>query len=157
MGVLEGLGCAEATERCSKSLLRRLNKIHAEMRQAVQQSDTVEAIRLNAQFHGAIIRGAQNSSLRDNINRYNALMVHYRNIAMHLPNRLSASVIEHGTILNAIKSGNAQVAERVMRDHLEQGRRTLSAVFNAASEVRWVELPGSAIDIRRRHRVGGTS
>lgn len=157
MGVLEGLGCAEATERCSKALLRSLNRLNAEMRRAVQEPDADEAVRLNAQFHDAIIRGAHNSSLLDSINRYNALMLHYRNIAMRIPNRLRASVIEHDTILHAIESGDAPAAERAMRDHLEQGRLTLSAVFDAASVVQGVDPPGPTIDPRRRRRLADTS
>lgn len=121
---LEGYACRLAAKHMSDEAIAALI------------ADLEEAHRLSApperrfDFHERIVRGSGNDRIIDTLcgDLYHLLRI-YRRISGAVPERKELAFAEHWQILRAVKMRDADLAESLMRSHVERaGRHVLDQV-----------------------------
>lgn len=114
-GALEGLAARLAAARVERSDIDALRKTIEGGREATRDSDHVAATEFHTQFHLELARSSGNAHLYDEL----AVMpakTEWINSSL-LRSRGPYSWSEHEEIVDAVAKGDADLAERLMREH----------------------------------------
>lgn len=117
---------ADATGRAA---LRALEK---DMARAVEQGDSVLYSQCNAALHRELQRMAGNATADRILNTLKSHLVRLQYRVFLLPGRPKTSLAEHRAIVAAVCAGDADAAERAMRDHLTSFTRLLKQAIEVA-------------------------
>lgn len=125
--VLEGHAARRAASRIREPELQRLERLADEMEGLGGRfSDHEEEIRtlvaLNNEFHGTIIAASRNKRLERLIRRTVEVPLVFKAFFWYGPHERMISNHYHRQILNALRDGDADRAEIVMREHVYEGR-----------------------------------
>jgi DNA-binding GntR family transcriptional regulator len=133
--VVEGLCAAKAAERATEDDRARLRELGAQMRTAVENGDIPTYSRTNQLVHRAIreISAHQTAGLMLDRLRTQSVRYHFR-VAL-LPGRPAIGLKEHLDVIEAVCSGDPDVAEQTMRAHLLSVVGALREL--ATSQTRW--------------------
>lgn len=139
MAELEGMCGRLAARRITDAELGALRKAYARCREAAQAGDSDEYYYENEGFHSEIYAASHNAFLADEARSLKQRLKPYRRLQLQVRRRVQSSLDEHAEILAAIEAGDAEGAERVLREHvLIQGERFSDFV----SSVRELERRG---------------
>ena len=127
-GVLEGACAADCARNATPELLERLLEVTREIEDCVGSNRGERFGRLNARWHGLIMDGSGNFVMKGLIQRLATPLHHLLFEVFYNGERLKAAAADHREILSAIQSGDADRAEREMRQHVENGFRFLSGL-----------------------------
>ena len=125
--VLEGLAAQLAVENAGQSLVRALRGVLEEHARAVESNDLARHEELDIKFHSLVRHAAQNPEL---IRFLDDIQAQVR-LAMQTTRVLGGphqALEDHRIILEAIASGNPEVAEKAARAHVARLREMLLAV-----------------------------
>jgi DNA-binding GntR family transcriptional regulator len=122
---LEGWAAALAAERITAADIAELERIIAQMASLLQEGKPLEYSENNALFHKRILEAAGNRRLQKMLDSLQTPLVRYRFRTILVPGRSNESMEEHTEILEAIRARDAGRAERAMRRHVGQVRRTM--------------------------------
>ncbi len=146
---LEGMAARLAAERITPAELDELAKLldeHAAQPELASGA-SYPARSKDDDFHYAIVAAARCTQIEhlllDQV--YYQLRIHRRRSGKR-PGRARAALEEHREILAALQSGNPDLAERVMRNHIRNARHSVVSAMSVAAADR-EEAPG-----RRRRR-----
>jgi DNA-binding GntR family transcriptional regulator len=116
--VVEGLCAAKATQRATADDRARLRKLGDQLRIAVENSDLLTYSRTNQLVHRVVrdISGHETAGLILDRLRIQSVRYHY-SLAL-LPGRPAVGLQEHLDVIEAVCSGDPEVAEQTMRSHL---------------------------------------
>lgn len=117
--VLEGLCAARAATRASVADRKTLRELGTAMQAAVKRGDVVTYSEVSQEVHLRIREISGQGTAADVLNRLRYQSVRYQFSVALLPGRPSVGLKEHLAIIKAVTSGQADVAEHTMRDHLE--------------------------------------
>jgi DNA-binding GntR family transcriptional regulator len=117
-GVLEGLVARLAAERATEAERAELSGLIDEMTEAVEQDDRLRYSKLNRTLHGTLRRIARHRVADDLVANLRNRAAHHQFRLALVPGRAPESLAQHRAIVAAVASGDAQAAERAMRDHL---------------------------------------
>ncbi|MCS0497170.1 GntR family transcriptional regulator [Ancylobacter sp. MQZ15Z-1] len=129
---LEGIAARLATQRMSKEAIAGLDALldrHAEQGE-VQAGESYFQRSGDHDFHFRIIQGSGNAKLISMLcdDLYSLLRV-YRYRSGLRPGQAPKSLQEHRSVVEAMKAGDADRAEHLMREHLRQARARLREEF----------------------------
>ena len=130
--VLEGLAVRMTAERIDDAGATRLQALLERHRELLEGGDLLGASDANADLHAALLELSGHGTARRLIRALNSQTVRYQYRTILIPGRPSASVAEHGAIVEAVVAGRPDDAEAAMRNHL----------FNVAQAVQGAVLPG---------------
>jgi len=116
--VLEGLCAAKAAAAATRQDHRELKAIAKAMTEAVRKSDIVTYNRTSQQVHTRVRELAHQSTAAGILERLRYQSVRYQFSVSLLPGRPVQGLKEHLAIIDAVASGDPDVAERTMREHL---------------------------------------
>jgi DNA-binding GntR family transcriptional regulator len=116
--VVEGLLAARAAERATSSDVAELRGLIEEMRAAVDAAELIRYSNENVLLHASIRRIAGQQVATELIERLRAQMVRHQFTLALLPGRPAVSLVEHERIVEAIASGDPELAEATMRAHV---------------------------------------
>ncbi|MEV5410305.1 GntR family transcriptional regulator [Thermopolyspora sp. NPDC052614] len=126
--VVEGLCAAKAAARVTPAKAEELQRLGEQMRTAVAAGDLLGYSRLNERLHAHVREMSGQRTAMRMLERLRAQNVrHQFRLSMH-PGRPALSLPEHLAIIDGIRTGNADLAERAMRAHLRSVIRTLPEV-----------------------------
>lgn len=117
---LEGLIAADAARRVTpadEQYLRRQVSLMERMR-----DDYEEVVRIGADFHDHIRVMSGNELAGNLLHIVRGHVDRYRALTTQEPGRSSDAVDEHRHVLEAVLSGDPELAERAMRDHIDAAR-----------------------------------
>ena len=124
MAELEGMCGRLAARRISEQELIALREALERCEAAARAGDTDEYYYENESFHHAIYAASHNGFLAEEARQLKQRLKPYRRLQLQVRKRMGRSLAEHREILDAIEGGDAESAERLMRDHvLIQGER----------------------------------
>jgi DNA-binding GntR family transcriptional regulator len=132
MALLEGLCAREAVRKAGAAGVRRLEALHARLERHAAAGDVDRYYEQNYAFHEAVQELAANPWLSRAVSELRRFLRLLRGRQLRLPGRLRASLAEHRRFMRALRRGDAEDAERVMREHLMAQRAAL-AVQDAAA------------------------
>jgi DNA-binding GntR family transcriptional regulator len=116
--VVEGLCAAKAATRIGTDEQRALRGLGAELSAAVAPADVPTYTRVNQQVHRAIrdISGHETAGVL--LDRLRTQSVRYHYTVALLPGRPAVGLREHLEVIEAVCSGDPDIAEAAMRRHL---------------------------------------
>jgi DNA-binding GntR family transcriptional regulator len=124
---LEQLAVSRVAQAGQPDVLRTIERIYAEMRQAAKRGDISGYYELNSDFHLSIVRGTGNRSL---VELHEKVMWHVHR-ERHRANFVEPVTVEsaesHDEIVRAVLEHRAEDAGRAMRRHLENVSRLMLA------------------------------
>jgi DNA-binding GntR family transcriptional regulator len=130
--LLEGHAAARAAERVSATEAATLRGIVADMRAAVERSDLLGYIDLNAKLHGAIRDIAAHRTSARLLAQLRDQTVRHQFILSLGAGRPAVSLPQHEAIVEAITAHDATGAERLMREHLQSVVEELQSLPGAS-------------------------
>jgi DNA-binding GntR family transcriptional regulator len=116
--VLEGLCARKAAELATEAERQRLREIGEQMSQAVADGDVVAYNDLVDDLHTAIREVSHQNAAAELLQRLRYQSVRHQFRVSLLPGRPAIGLREHLQVIDAICSGDADLAEAVMREHL---------------------------------------
>jgi DNA-binding GntR family transcriptional regulator len=118
--VLEGLCAAKAAVKATAGDREILRRGLAEMQAAVEAGDFLAYGAGSRKMHQAIREIADHRAAADILDRLQYQSGRYQVRVALLPGRPAQGLREHEALLQAVVSGDADFAERTMRDHLSR-------------------------------------
>ena len=112
---LEPLGAYEAAKHATEYEIRQLNKILDNFKRDISQYSSKHISKIDYDFHIAIMKMSKNNLLFKMISSYNIIIL--SNLEGLLKDTRQ-SLEEHIKMYNAIKEGNADLAEKIMFAHI---------------------------------------
>lgn len=116
---LEGLASYLAAERITKEEIDNLTEILRRTKENVEKGDNQGIIECDVKFHDAVFNASRNEKLIQIMANLQEHIHRFRIIYVNMAERANRLVEEHGELLNAIKSGNAQQARKLAVKHIE--------------------------------------
>lgn len=144
--VLEGLAARLAARNVTPDVLSKLARLHKEMQEHAKREDDAAFISCNQRFHQLLVQTARNEHLAREIERFRTITSSFRRIQLRLPGRLQQSANEHQTLLDALRAGQPEDAERAMRRHVEMAERLLLRTLSAVESMRSFRRPVSRVE-----------
>jgi len=124
MAELEGMCGRLAARRITEEELVALREALLRCEAAAKAGDTDEYYYENEGFHHAIYAASHNGFLAEEARQLKQRLKPYRRLQLQVRKRMGRSLDEHGEILQAIEHGDAERAERLLREHVViQGER----------------------------------
>lgn len=121
--VVDARAAALAARRAAPDEISALEDLLREMGKAVQANDVDALVDIDIRFHSLIARISRNTLLAELASSILHALRDDREATFRLPGRPMRSLQEHRAILDAIRRGEAEVAERHMRQHVRQVKR----------------------------------
>lgn len=118
--VLEGTAARLAARAASDVELEELVAINDEMRSSDGQPERL--FLLNRQFHRRLLDAARNRFLLKSMASVENTLLILGASSMHMPDRATAAVAEHGEVLAALLARDGAAAESAMRRHMERAQ-----------------------------------
>lgn len=115
---LEGLAAALAAERITDDEIALLDEVLKEISAAVAKGDINELVKKDGEFHQILFSASRNDRLTQMINNLKEQIDRFRVQSFTNPTRLQSVLTEHKKILDAIKRGNAEDAEKLAKEHI---------------------------------------
>lgn len=115
----EGIAVRWAAERMDEEQRRQLEETANLMEFYTEKNDMEQVARLDIRFH-TLIYEASNSRVLGHI--LSTLLVYVQQArlgSLKVPQRAQKALIEHKAILDAIIAGNGDLAEALMKEHIE--------------------------------------
>jgi len=145
---LESLATKLAVPRLSDADRSRLHKMCDQMDHAASAGRTERFFAINHDFHEFLVRASGNQTLVEMYDQLIAQMGRLLQQSLRLRGGVERSAAEHRKILAAVDAGDAELACRLLEDHIEVPQRVL-----ADSE--WPPEPGSATPRAKEQRTDG--
>ena len=125
---LEGLASREAAAKISPEEKRKLSDAVELAEFYIQKKDTEHLKELDTEFHSIIYKASGNRLLCKTLSELHRNITAYRKLSLSSGDRLLSSVKEHRDILNAIISGDGELADRLTSLHIEAALENLLKV-----------------------------
>ncbi|HHY71581.1 MAG TPA: GntR family transcriptional regulator [Thermoanaerobacterales bacterium] len=115
---LEGLAAALAAERITDEEVTSLDRILEAISTAGEKGDIKTIIKKDMEFHQVLFSASRNDRLAQIINNLKEQIDRFRMQSFSNPARLKSVLSEHKNILDSIKQGDAENAERLAKEHI---------------------------------------
>lgn len=129
---IEVMVARQAALRITDAGRKALRAVEADMRRAVKEADDLAFSRCNGVLHQEIQRIAGNVTATRILSTLRSHLVRLQYRVILLPGRPQSSLAEHRAIVDAICAGNADAAEKTMRQHLASFTTLLKQAIEAA-------------------------
>lgn len=120
---LEGTAAGEAARAHQLSDLLKLEALLARDR-ALKDPTDQQRISTNLEFHEAVWHATHNPVLIDLLDRLSTHLIHSPKSTLSVGDRWVHSLDEHEAILMAIERRDEEAAAQLLRDHMEDAKRT---------------------------------
>jgi DNA-binding GntR family transcriptional regulator len=127
---LEGLCASHAATRSSKATSAKLLEEAKAMALAAKSRDMKAYLESDERYHQAIYEGAKSERARKIIEDLNAQWHRMHQGMAAIESRMDTAAEEHRRIAEAIKSGDAELSESEMRNHLENLRHAIKVLVD---------------------------
>ncbi len=118
MAELEGLCARLACRRMTPETLTHIQGIHDRLRQTSEAGDIDLFFEVNREFHEAIYDASCNGFLAEQTRILRNRVAAYRRRMSLMPGRVHQTLAQHQAIIDAIRTQDAELAYKAMRDHV---------------------------------------
>ena len=123
--MLDPKAAVYAARNAAESEIRELEDICAEFKSKAEANDIEALISIDERFHFMIAKSAKNKTL------FVLMKTMARSLpvgwitSLHVPGRISKTVVEHCAIVDAIAAHDEKKAEKAMVEHLEKAKKEI--------------------------------
>ena len=126
---IEGIAAAYATRNMTQEGLERLRQIN-ELQDFYYEKKDLDRLReVDDQFHDAIYELSGSMVFCDTLRPLHKKTQRYRRLSSDDHERLAASVAQHKEIFHAIEQGDAELAQRLITEHIEAAKQHMIGRF----------------------------
>ena len=122
---IEGLAAYHATKNLTDEGRVALQQISQLQDFYYEKRDIDNLRKMDDKFHDAIYQLSNRPVLRDALVPLHRKTQRYRRISMEDKDRLNSSIQEHKMICSAILSGDAELAEQLITQHIESAKESM--------------------------------
>ena len=123
--VLEGHAAARAAMRADGTMLGRLRSALDRYQAAVSAGDISRMIEANTEFHDLLYQASGSRRLKSMIEDLRDFFYRLRRPILGLKGMDDQSLRDHEQMMLAIAAGDAPLAERLVREHINRARQAL--------------------------------
>lgn len=128
--LLEGLAARWATKRLTDLEMKELEKI-VDLTEFYAQKHNVEEIaKLDSKFHQIIYEASGSKMLSLTLSNLHQYIQVARLQSMNVENRLSQTITEHLSLLEALRNRDVEAAETAMTYHVSMVHRNISSLYH---------------------------
>ena len=131
---LEGLASALAAKRATVDEISRLTEAVELAEFYISKNDTEHIKELDTVFHSIIYAASGSRFLSRTLSELHRKIKSYRKRSLSVPGRLERSADEHREILEAIKRGDAEEADRLTSNHIKYALNNMILAFNGTGD-----------------------
>ena len=125
---LEGTAAADFALHAADHHRERLQQVQDELERCIVDKLPERFGKLNAEWHGLIVEGSGNTVLGELLQRLSVPIHRLLFESFYDADRLRTANEDHRMILKAVMARDPEAAEHAMRNHVDAGFRTLSAI-----------------------------
>jgi DNA-binding GntR family transcriptional regulator len=125
---LEGLAARDFAAATAPELKARLGRIQSELNALEHTGDHERFARLNDEWHTLIIEGSGNEYIRMFVERLRVPIYRLLFTTFYNAQRIDKANAGHRRISEAIIAGRAKEAEKLMRQHIEEGLDAIGSI-----------------------------
>jgi DNA-binding GntR family transcriptional regulator len=122
LALLEGQACRETALKASEGQLEALDSIHMKLERAAADRDLEQFFAINQSFHDKLQEISNNPWMKRVIDDLRKVLKLQRRDSLSKRGRLESSLVEHRKILSALLARDAELSEKLMKEHLLQGQ-----------------------------------
>jgi DNA-binding GntR family transcriptional regulator len=122
LALLEGQACREVAKIATEKELDDLDSLHLKLERSAADRDLDLFFAINQQFHDKIQEICANPWMQRVILDLRKVLKLQRRDSLSKRGRLESSLLEHRKILSALLARDADLAEKLMKEHLLQGQ-----------------------------------
>lgn len=129
---IEGYASRLSAENINEEELKALEKITDLQEFYLMKNDIEQIWKLDGDFHKIIYDSSRSKPLRFMLSSFHNNIKRARDISFKAEGRATKSVAEHKAILEAIRSGNGELAEELTAKHIENAKNNLILQMEAS-------------------------
>jgi DNA-binding GntR family transcriptional regulator len=129
---LEGHAAQLAARRLDGKTRERIEALLERIRASARDGDAAALMGLDESIHRLVWEAARNPYLTETLDRYFVLSLRIWYVVLDRVPTLSASVLDHARMLEAILAGDESRARTLMRDHVVEFEREIVGAFSRA-------------------------
>ncbi|MGY9106050.1 MAG: GntR family transcriptional regulator [Alphaproteobacteria bacterium] len=118
MAEIEASCAMLASRRITNEALQEMRHQNESCRTALENNDVDVYYRENERFHFILYEHSGNKYLCNEAKRLHKRLKPYRRIQLQLRGRMAQSLTEHTAVVNALETGDQQLAAETMRNHV---------------------------------------
>ena len=122
---IEGLAVRGFIEHKTEESMRELKEALDFQEFYLSRSDADHMMIMDGRFHETIYSHCGSAILRDTLSPLHKKVQKYRRLSIEQSGRAVKSVEEHRAIYNAIEAGDADLAEKLMAEHVNNAMHTI--------------------------------
>ena len=126
---LDGLAAELAASMADPADHARLRWLNDRLADAAARSEFQTMAELNIQFHEALCEAARNTTLLRFMRQIHDWVRRFGQTTFAVADRAGQAVAEHRAVLDAIERGDAALAERLAREHMNRAREVRLAML----------------------------
>jgi len=123
--LIEGFSAREAAGRLSSKEIIQLKSLIHKMETHIKRQEGDKYTRVAEQFHDLVNCAARNKVTYGIYQKLSKQTLWHRINFLSFPRRLKRSLSEHKKILDALIQGNQDLAESLMKEHIEYSKKIL--------------------------------
>lgn len=128
--VLETHAVKCAIPRNSNRDIAKIEKVFNKAKESLEKYDTKSLVEIDIKLHELIIKNCNNSHIEKIIDKFENLVNFYRFADQHEIGRARELYFEHYEIFKSIKSGNIELAAKLMSNHIENSKKHILKNYN---------------------------
>lgn len=129
---LEGLAARLAAERATDEEVERLELALIQISEVAETDDLDGAVALDTDFHEELMRASHNPRLSQMVSNLREQIQRFRLTSLSHPGRVKLAVEEHRKVVDAIASHDAELAQNLAYEHIENAENSLMEVISEA-------------------------
>ena len=126
---IEGLAAYHATIKMTEEGRKELTRINELQEFYFAKMDLEHLRQMDDRFHDAIYELCGSAVIRDTLRPLHRKTQRYRKASIEHPQRLAKSIEEHNAIFAAIVSGDAELADRLITEHIAKAEKNMVERF----------------------------
>ena len=126
---IEGLAAYHATKNMTEEGRKELTRINELQEFYFSKMDLEHLRQMDDRFHDTIYALCGSTVIRDTLRPLHRKTQRYRKASIENPQRLAKSIEEHNAIFAAIMSGNAELADRLITEHIGKAEKNMVERF----------------------------
>lgn len=151
--MLETLAVKRFVARADENAIKKLVRIHKELRKVLNKGDVRELALMASEFYETILVNSDSKVIADMARQLLTRVNYLRMRSMAEPHRLEDGIHEWDRLIEAIVAGNANAAAKAMSEHLANARRAVVAKLQQEEEQAAVAAVAAAAAAPRRRTV----
>ncbi|HWI55315.1 MAG TPA: GntR family transcriptional regulator [Desulfobacteria bacterium] len=127
---MEGLAAGLAAERITEEELEQLERILVKVGESVQNNNLEKLIEVDTEFHETLYKACRNERLVQIVSNLREQIQRFRTASLSTPGRMQFALQEHKKIVEAVSERNAELAQALAREHIENAENSMLEVLN---------------------------